>query len=89
MLTANRKQSPLRSTTKILVGAAVVLGLCVGAAPASADPGTSEHPNPFGALGCSCQETDLTDSHVPSEEISRGIIAGAHGLATWTEPVPE
>jgi hypothetical protein len=91
MLFANSKQSPLKSTkTKILVGAAIVVGSCVvGAAPASADPGTSDHPNPFGTLGCSCAETDLTGSYVPSEEINRGINAGSHDLATWTEPLPE
>jgi hypothetical protein len=90
MLSANPKQSPLRSTQKkLLVGAAVVLGsLVVGAIPASADPGTTDHPNPFGSLGCSCVETDLTGSYVPSE-INRGIIAGSHDPATWTQPVPE
>jgi hypothetical protein len=76
---------------KLLVSAAIVLGSgVVGAAGANADPGPSGNPpNPFGTLGCSCQETDLTGSHAPSVEVDRGIIAGAHGEASWTEPRPE
>jgi hypothetical protein len=96
---ANPKRSALGLTklkprvviAQTLIGAAVVLASCVvGAAVASADPDASGTPaNPFGALGCSCQETDLTSSVVPGYEIDRGIIAGSHGLAAWMAPLPE
>jgi hypothetical protein len=76
---------------RLLVSSAIVLGSGVlGAAAANADPGPSGSPaNPFGTLGCSCQETELTGSHAPGAEIERGVIAGAHGAATRTEPRPE
>ncbi|HTQ20353.1 hypothetical protein [Mycobacterium sp.] len=75
---------------KMLFSAAVVLGsVAVGAGLAGADPGASDTPNPFGALSCSCQETDLTGSVPVADEIDRGVIAGTHGMAGWLPPVPE
>ncbi len=62
--------------TKILVGAAITLGSLVGAAAASADPNPSGiHPNPFGSLTSSSQETAPAGAGV-SEELDRGIRAG-------------
>jgi hypothetical protein len=60
---------------KTLIGAAIVLGSCVGlAAPASADTNPiGTDPNPFGALSCSCQTpTSVTSADVP-DQINRGI----------------
>ena len=61
--------------TKMLVGAAVVLGSCVaGAAPASADPNPSgTQPNPFTGLTCNCQQTDKGGGPAPTAELDRGI----------------
>jgi hypothetical protein len=62
--------------TKILVGAALVLGSCVvGAAPASAEENPVDQ-NPFAALGCSCQETPSPGSPALTEELERGILGG-------------
>jgi hypothetical protein len=77
--------------TKILVGAAIALGSCVGAAaPASADPNpTVTDPNPFGTLSCSCRETASPGSPALRDEIDRGIRAGlstrttGNRLALW------
>ena len=64
--------------TKILVSAAIVLGFgVVGAAPASAGPDTvGTAPNPFGTLGCGCQETAPAGSPVLRAEIDRGLREG-------------
>jgi hypothetical protein len=63
--------------TKMLVGAAIVLGAVLGAAPASADPSPSDtHSNPFGSLTSSFQETAPADRAAFSEELERGIRTG-------------
>jgi hypothetical protein len=60
--------------TKLLVSAAVVLGSVWGAAPASADPSSSDtQPNPFGSLTCSCQETTPANGPALSAELDRGL----------------
>ena len=89
MLIANPKRSalgllnldPRVLITRMLVGAAVVLGSCVvGAAPASADPQSSATtPNPFAALGCGCKDPALAGSSVRTE-FDRGIRDGSLGL---------
>jgi len=63
--------------TKTLAIAAVV-GFCVAkAAPAGADPNSiGTDPNPFGTLGCSCQQTAPAGSPTLMEEIRRGIRQG-------------
>ena len=64
--------------TKILVSGAIALGSLVGAAaPASADPNAigGTGPNPFGVLGCNCQETASPGS-TALKEIQRGIRGG-------------
>jgi hypothetical protein len=68
--------------TKTLISAAIVLGSCVvAAAPASADNGpASAGPNPFGSLGCNCQETaPLGNPSLTAKELQRGIHAGLSG----------
>jgi hypothetical protein len=85
MLTSNPKQSalglpnsdPRVLIAKMLVGATIVVGFCVaGAASASADPNPSDtHPNPFGGLSCSCQETAPAGPDL-RQEIDRGIRDG-------------
>ncbi len=68
--------------TKTLISAAIVLGSCVvAAAPASADNGpASAGPNPFGSLGCNCQETTPVGSPaLTAKELQRGIHAGLSG----------
>jgi hypothetical protein len=64
--------------TKILVSAAIAVGSCVGgAAPASADANPiGTDPNPFGALGCSCQETAPPGSAALRKEMEWGIREG-------------
>jgi hypothetical protein len=76
--------------TKILASAAIVLGAWVaGAAPASADTSGTD-PNPFGGLGCNCQQ--ITPSGSPSlrDEIARGLRQGrsawSPGLTPSTQP---
>ena len=66
--------------TKILIGAAIALSVCVGgAAPAGGEPNpVSTDPNPFSALSCNCQET--TPGGSAREEIDRGIQNGLHAL---------
>ena len=91
MLVANPKRSALGLPnfdarvliTKMLVGAAIALGSCVvGAAPASAAPNpTDTHPDPFGALGCSCQATAPASSSSLKGELDRGITDGSHAPA--------
>jgi hypothetical protein len=98
MLIANPKQSALNLLksdprvlfTKITVSAAIVLGSCVvGMAQASAEPEPSDtHPNPFGALGCSCQVPALASSSVPTAELDRGIWDAAHGTGRTTPGTP-
>jgi hypothetical protein len=65
-------------TAKILVSAVIALGFgVVGAAPASASPDTAgTDPNPFGTLGCSCQESAPVGSPQVREHIDRGIREG-------------
>ncbi len=67
-----------KGITKMLVSAAIVLGFgVVGAAPAGAEPNTvGTAPNPFGTLGCSCQETAPAGSPLLREEIDRGLREG-------------
>jgi hypothetical protein len=68
--------------TKTLISAAIVLGSCVvAAAPASADNGPAgAGPNPFGSLGCNCQETaPLGNPALTAKELQRGIQAGLSG----------
>ena len=68
--------------TKTLISAAIVLGSCVvAAAPASADNGpASAGPNPFGSLGCNCQETaPVGNPALTAKELQRGIHAGLSG----------
>jgi hypothetical protein len=62
--------------TKILVGAAIVLGACVWRPPlAGADPNPiGTDPNPFSAL--TSQKTAPPGSPVLSQELHRGILAG-------------
>lgn len=91
MLVANAKQSalglpdldPRVPITKMLVSAAIALGCCVvGAAPASADPDSSDiHPNPLGGLTCNCQGTAPAGGPALREDIERGIRDGLLGLA--------
>jgi hypothetical protein len=73
--------------TKILVGAAVLIGSYVGgAAPASADPnsiGTAS--NPFSGLSCSCRETAPAGSPALREEIRRGF---REGRSAWLPGLP-
>jgi hypothetical protein len=78
--------------TKILIGAVVALGSCVGgAAPVSADPNPiGSGPNSFGGLSCSCRETAPPASPGLREEIEQGIregrTAGLPGLSPSTQP---
>jgi hypothetical protein len=68
--------------TKTLISAAIVLGSCVvAAAPASADNGPAGAcPNPFGSLGCNCQETaPLGNPALTAKDLQRGIQAGLSG----------
>ena len=62
--------------TKILVSAAITLGLWIaGATPARADPNPNTvgtDPNPFGGLSCNCQETAPPGSSA-LEQMKRGI----------------
>ena len=66
--------------TKILVSAAITLGLWIaGATPARADPNPNTvgtDPNPFGGLSCNCQETAPAGSPERRKEIDRGIREG-------------
>jgi hypothetical protein len=89
MLISNPKQSalgllnldPRVPIAKMLVGATIVVGFCIaGAASAGADPNPSDtHPNPFGGLSCSCQETAPPGGPVLRQEIDRGIRDGLSG----------
>ena len=77
---------------KVLVGAAVALGFCVGgAAPVSADPNPiGSALNSFSSLRCSCRETAPPGSPALREEIEQGIREGRSawlpGLAPSTQP---
>ena len=64
--------------TKMLVSGAIALGVWVGvAAPASAQPNSvGANPNPFAALGCSCQHTASPSGRAGTEEMKRGIREG-------------
>jgi hypothetical protein len=63
--------------TKMLVSAAILGSLVVGAAPANADPSQSgTDPNPFGSLTCNCQETTPADGPALTGELNRGIWKG-------------
>jgi hypothetical protein len=62
--------------TKMLVSAAILGSVVVGAAPANAEPNQSgADPNPFGSLSCNCQQTTPPGPSV-SQELDRGIQAG-------------
>jgi hypothetical protein len=65
--------------TKILVGAAVALFVCVGGStPASGEPNpVGADPSPFSALSCNCQEATPAAGSA-REEIDRGIQDGLH-----------
>jgi hypothetical protein len=66
--------------TKILVGGAVLLGVCVGGvAPAGADP------NPFGGLSCGCRDTAPAGSADPRADIDRGLL---EGHSAWLPGLP-
>ena len=66
--------------TKMLVSAAILGSLVVGAAPASADPSQSgTDPNPFGSLSCNCQETTPANGPALTGELNRGIWNGLSG----------
>ena len=67
-----------RAITKILVGAGIVLGVCVGGtatARADANPAGTDS-NPFGALSCSCQQTAPPGGPAMTGQIEQGIRAG-------------
>jgi hypothetical protein len=61
--------------TKMLVSAAILGSLVVGAAPANADPNQPD-PNPFASLTCNCQTTTPDGGPAVSDELDRGIRAG-------------
>jgi hypothetical protein len=70
--------------SKIVGVAAIVLGagvLGAGVAVANPEPDVTQ-PNPFGSLGCSCQEP--AGGWGPGELIDRGIREGSHSLASGT-----
>jgi hypothetical protein len=69
---------PHQVITKILIGAAVAVGVYVGgAAPVRADGNPiGGAPNPFGGLSCSCRETAPPGSPALREGINRGIREG-------------
>jgi hypothetical protein len=70
-------EGTLKMITKTLIGAAIVLGSVLGAAPAGADPTQSDtHPNPFGSLTASVQQTAPAGSPAPRDEIERGLQGG-------------
>jgi hypothetical protein len=65
------------SSRKTLIGIAVSLGCCAGAAaPAAADPDVAGDPDPFGTLSCRCRETAPPGSADLRAEIARGIREG-------------
>ena len=67
-----------RVIAKILVGAAIVLGACVGGvatARADANPAGAD-PNPFGALSCGCQQPAPPGGPAMEGQIEQGIWAG-------------
>ncbi|OBB65526.1 MULTISPECIES: hypothetical protein [unclassified Mycobacterium] len=69
-----------RATTRMLVYAAIAVGLgLVAAGPAGADP------SPFSTLSCGCPETAPAGSPARGDEITRGIRAGELG---WAQPTP-
>jgi hypothetical protein len=76
--------NPRLLISKTVAVAAIVLGAGVlGAAVAVANPEPdADQPNPFGSLGCSCQEP--AGGPLPGEQIDRGIRDGSHGLAMLT-----
>ena len=61
--------------TKMLVSAAILGSLVVGAAPANADTNQPD-PNPFASLTCTCQQTTPPSGATVSDEIDRGLRAG-------------
>ncbi|OBF62155.1 hypothetical protein A5756_01350 [Mycobacterium sp. 852002-53434_SCH5985345] len=78
--TARPARHKNRATTRMLVYAAIAVGLgLVAAVPAGADPGV------FRTLSCSCPETAPAGSPARSDEITRGIRAGELG---WAQPAP-
>jgi hypothetical protein len=75
MLTAN----PRVLISKAVAATVIVLGAGVlGAAVAVANPEPDgNQANPFGSLGCGCQEPA---GSMPGEQIDRGIRDGSHGM---------
>jgi len=73
--------------TKRLLGAAIAVGCCVGAAPpAGADPDRAgADADPFAALGCSCRQVAPPDGPALREEIRRGL---RDGLSVWVPGLP-
>ncbi len=65
---------------KLLVGAAIVAGAVVGAAPAYADNTNQSgvDPNPFAALTAPAQRT-TPPGPVPTQELEQGMWAGLAG----------
>ncbi|OMC54084.1 hypothetical protein A5745_20440 [Mycobacterium sp. IS-2888] len=64
--------------TKIIVGAAIVLGVGVGGAAtarADANPAGTD-PNPFGALSCGCQQTAPSGGPAMEAQLEQGFWAG-------------
>lgn len=64
--------------TKIIVGAAIVLGIGVGGAAtarADANPAGTD-PNPFGTLTCGCQQTAPPGGPAMQGQLEQGIWAG-------------
>jgi hypothetical protein len=76
-LTSSRQGTAAMAIKKALISGAIVVGSCiVGAAPAGADTSLGDDPNPFGSLGCSCQDTTPPDNPaLMQEKLQRGIEA--------------
>ena len=73
---------------KMLVSAAIALGVWVGlAAPASGDPNSvGANPNQFGALRCSCQHTASPSGRAGTDEMKRGIRDGLSAGVVKPQP---
>jgi len=65
--------------TKMVLGIGIVLSslvLFLGAAPAGAEPNSSNDPNPFGGLSCNCQPAAPDSDPALAAEVNQGIVAG-------------